>query len=319
MTASVEISDLNVWYPGEYEESVHAVRGVDLTVQAGESVGLVGESGSGKTTTMMAMARLLESSATVSGSVRIAGEEFLTLPERAVREHRWRELAVVFQGAMNSLSPVRRVGQQISDAMKLHGVAHGREAQRRTNELLTQVGVPTSAATRFPHELSGGMRQRVAIAMALGCEPRVLIADEPTTALDVMVQAQVLQLLRELATTRGLTFMLVSHDLSLVSEVCDRILVMYGGQIVEDAPRDQLFSSPRHPYTRLLLEATPDIDDPRIPTSIPGSPPRLDLPVVGCAFKDRCPIAVPECAEKEPALVELDQGSARCHRLDVLA
>jgi peptide/nickel transport system ATP-binding protein len=308
----LEVADLHVRFAST-GSAVHAVRGVDIRLEKGESLGLVGESGSGKTTTMLALSRLLPASARVSGSVRILGKEVLTATEKELRGRRWRDVAIVFQGAMNSLNPVRRVRDQIVEPMRLHDTATASQARQRAGELLELVGVGASAGDRYPHELSGGMRQRAAIAMALSCDPQLLIADEPTTALDVMVQAQVLQLLRELTASRGMSFVLVSHDLSLVSEVCDRIIVMYAGQVVEDAPTKELFERPRHPYTRLLLAATPDIDDQTPPTSIPGSPPRLDRPLVGCAFQDRCPDVFDLCREHEPALTITGAYAVRCH------
>jgi len=238
-----------------------------------------------------------------------------------MRAHRWVDIAIVFQGAMNALNPVRTVGAQIEEALELHGLARGATARRRIGELLESVGIPAQRAGRYPHELSGGMRQRAAIAMALSCQPKVLIADEPTTALDVMVQAQILELLDGLCREFGLALVLVTHDLPVVAQLCDRAVVMYAGRVAERAPVDQLYHRPRHPYTRLLFAATPDLDDLDQPVaSIPGAPPRLDRPIVGCPFRPRCDRAFEPCATEMPPLLTLeDGGSAACHLDSVVA
>jgi oligopeptide/dipeptide ABC transporter ATP-binding protein len=221
---------------------------------------------------------------------------------------------------MNALNPVKTVGSQIVEVLELHGLARGREARARTGELLQSVGIPAARAERFPHEFSGGMRQRAAIAMALACSPSVLIADEPTTALDVMVQAQILELLDSLCRNFGLALLLVTHDLPVVAELCDRAAVMYAGEIVEHGPVDALYHEPRHPYTRLLFAATPDLYGEGVPASIPGAPPRLDLPLVGCPFHTRCDRAFARCTGERPLLKELDGGrAAACHLNDVVA
>ena len=221
---------------------------------------------------------------------------------------------MVFQGAMNALNPVKTVGSQIVGPMLLHEIAEGAEAKARAGELLELVGIPAASAARFPHEFSGGMRQRAAIAMALACEPKLLLADEPTTALDVMVQAQILELLVRLTKELGLTMLLVTHDLPVVAQVCEQAAVMYAGRIAEAGPMDALFHDPRHPYTRLLFAATPDLYGEDAVVSIPGSPPRLDHAIAGCAFSDRCDRAFDRCASEVPAL--LDVGAAHraaCH------
>ena len=314
----LEVHDLHVWFDLARGGELHAVQGVDLGLDAGERFGLVGESGCGKTTTILALMGLLPPSASVSGRVLLDGENVLARGERSVAPHRWRDVAMVFQGAMNAFNPVKRVGEQIAEPMELHGIAEGRDARRQVGELLERVGIPAERAQRFPHEFSGGMRQRAAIAMALACKPKVLLADEPTTALDVMVQAQILELLVALADDFGLTLVLVTHDLPIVAQVCERAAVMYAGEIVESGPTDALFHSPRHPYTRLLFAATPDLYGTEEVASIPGAPPRLDRAIVGCPFRPRCDSAFGRCVDDRPALKPVATAqAAACHLNDV--
>jgi oligopeptide/dipeptide ABC transporter ATP-binding protein len=226
---------------------------------------------------------------------------------------------MVFQGAMNALNPVKKVGWQIAEPMAFHGIARGAAAHRRAGELLELVGIPAAAAERYPHEFSGGMRQRASVAMALACQPKVLLADEPTTALDVMVQAQILELLSRLSAELGLALVLVTHDLPVVAQMCDRAAVMYAGEIAETGPMEQLFHHPRHPYTRLLFSATPDLYGDEEVVSIPGAPPRLDRAITGCPFRPRCDMSLERCAEEHPALrpVGLSHGAA-CHRAELV-
>jgi peptide/nickel transport system ATP-binding protein len=226
---------------------------------------------------------------------------------------------MVFQGAMSAFNPVRRIGDQIAEPMELHEIAEGAPARRQVAELLERVGIPAARATRYPHEFSGGMRQRAAIAMALACKPKILLADEPTTALDVMVQAQILELLVALTDDLGLTLVLVTHDLPVVAEVCERAAVMYAGEIAESGPTDALYHSPRHPYTRLLFAATPDLYGEGEPVvSIPGTPPRLDRPIAGCPFQPRCDRAFSPCPTIHPELKTVAPGQeAACHLNDV--
>jgi oligopeptide/dipeptide ABC transporter ATP-binding protein len=314
----LEVRDLNVWFDLGGGNELHAVRGLDLSLEPGDRVGLVGESGCGKTTTILAMVGLLPPSASVAGSVLLNGVDLLARGEGSVRPHRWRDIAVVFQGAMNAFNPVKTVGAQIREPMELHGIASGPQASSATRELLELVGIPGSAATRFPHEFSGGMRQRASIAMALACRPKVLLADEPTTALDVIVQAQILELLVRLTSELGLTLLLVTHDLPVVAQVCDRAAVMYAGEIVESAPIDDLYHDPRHPYTRLLFAATPDLFGDEEVISIPGEPPRLDRPIHACPFRTRCDRAFDLCANQRPALRPVGiYRTAACHLNDL--
>ena len=314
----LEVRDLHVWFELERGGELHAVQGVTFKLAAGERFGLVGESGCGKTTTILALMGLLPASASVSGQVLLDGRDVLAQGEQSVAPHRWRDVAMVFQGAMNAFNPVKRIGEQIAEPMELHGIAEGRAARRRVGELLERVGISAERADRYPHEFSGGMRQRAAIAMALACNPRVLLADEPTTALDVMVQAQILELLVALADDFGLSLVLVTHDLPIVAQVCDRAAVMYAGEIVESGPTDALFHTPRHPYTRLLFAATPDLYGEEEVVSIPGAPPRLDRAIAGCPFRPRCDRAFGRCVDDRPALKPVAAGqAAACHLNDV--
>jgi oligopeptide/dipeptide ABC transporter ATP-binding protein len=314
----LQVDDLHVWFDLQGGGELHAVQGVGFTLERGERLGLVGESGCGKTTTALAVMGLLPPSASAAGRVLLEGVDMLAGGESTIRPHRWVDIAIVFQGAMNALNPVQTVGKQIVEALELHDLGRGSAARARTGELLESVGIPAARAGRFPHELSGGMRQRAAIAMALACNPKVLIADEPTTALDVMVQAQILELLDALCHELGLALVLVTHDLPVVAQLCDRSVVMYAGRVAEQGPVDALYHDPRHPYTRLLFAATPDLDDldGRV-VSIPGAPPRLDRPIDGCPFRPRCDRAFDRCSD-EPALVPVGDGrTAACHLTEV--
>jgi oligopeptide/dipeptide ABC transporter ATP-binding protein len=315
--ALLEVRDLHVSFDLPGGRRLDAVRGVSLSLGRGERFGLVGESGCGKTTTILALMGLLPPSATVSGTVALDGVDVLAGGEATIRPHRWIDVAMVFQGAMNALNPVRTVGSQIVEPMEVHGVATGAAAEARARELLEMVGIDPSAMQRFPHEFSGGMRQRAAIAMALACDPKILLADEPTTALDVMVQAQILELLVRLTEDFGLALVLVTHDLPVVAQVCDRAAVMYAGEVVESASMDRLFHKPLHPYTRLLFAATPDLDAQRRVASIPGAPPPLDRPIVGCPFQPRCDRAFDRCPVEHPALKDVEPAhAAACHLND---
>ena len=320
MSSLLEVEELNVWFDLPHGGTLHAVQGVSFTLDRGERLGLVGESGCGKSTTVLGLLGLLPPSAELSGRVLLDGVDILAGGEESVRPHRWVDLAIVFQGAMNALNPVQTVQAQIAEALEVHGLASGRAARARVGELLESVGIPRERGERYPHEFSGGMRQRAAIAMALACNPSVLVADEPTTALDVMVQAQILELLDALCRDFGLALLLVTHDLPVVAQLCDRSAVMYAGEIVEHGPVDALFHDPRHPYTRLLFAATPDLHGNGAPVSIPGAPPRLDRPLVGCPFHERCDRAFGRCTLERPLLRGLGgERSAACHLNDVPA
>jgi len=310
----LQVEDLHVWFQLAGGRELHAVQGVSFALEKGERFGLVGESGCGKTTTILAVMGLLPPNASVAGRVLLDGEDLLAKGESTVSPHRWVDIAMVFQGAMNAFNPVQRIGDQIAEPMELYGIAEAQNARRRVAELLERVGIPADRASRYPHEFSGGMRQRAAIAMALACNPKVLLADEPTTALDVMVQAQILELLVALANDFGLALVLVTHDLPIVAQVCGRAAVMYAGEIIEAGPMDALYHDPRHPYTRLLFAATPDLYGSGGVISIPGAPPRLDRAIVGCPFRPRCDSAFGPCDSIRPQLVRVGQDqAAACH------
>ena len=320
MTPLLEAEDLNVWFELPGGSELHAVRGISFALEPGERFGLVGESGCGKTTAMLTIMGLLPPNASVAGEVRLNGENILARGEESVSPHRWNDIAMVFQGAMNAFNPVQTVGAQIEEPMHLHGIAEGKMARRHVEELLERVGISKDRAARYPHEFSGGMRQRAAIAMALACEPKILLADEPTTALDVMVQAQILELLGSLADDFDLALMLVTHDLPIVAQVCDRAAVMYAGEIAEAGTIDALYHTPRHPYTRLLFAAIPDLHagGERV-ASIPGAPPRLDRPIVGCPFQPRCDKAFEPCPTVTPRLKRVGEAhDAACHLNDLV-
>jgi peptide/nickel transport system ATP-binding protein len=311
------VSELHVWFALPGGRELYAVRGIDFSVAEGERFGLVGESGCGKTTAILALMGLLPPNASVAGQVLLDGADLLERGEESVAPHRWREIAMVFQGAMNAFNPVRTIGEQIVEPMELYEVAEGKAALVRARELLEVVGIPGDRVSRYPHEFSGGMRQRAAIAMALACKPKVLLADEPTTALDVMVQAQILELLTALASDFGLALILVTHDLPIVAQVCSRAAVMYAGVIAELGSVDRLYHDPRHPYTRLLFAATPDLYGTDAVVSIPGAPPRLDRELIGCPFAPRCDRAFSPCPTVTPRLLEVEPDHvAACHLND---
>jgi len=295
-----------------------AVEDVSFDVFPGQTVGLVGESGCGKTTTLMSIMRLLPASGRItSGRVLFKEIDLLSLNERQMRLYRWKEMAIIFQGAMSALNPVMKVGDQIREAMILHDIMDHNQADERVGELLEMVGIPRTRRNQYPHEYSGGMRQRAMIAMALACAPELLFADEPTTALDVMIQAQILALLKEIQKTLGLSIVLVTHDLGVVAEVCDAVVVMYGGKVAESGTADQIYNEARHPYTRRLLASFPDLSRPMEQLAfIPGTPPSLtDLPS-GCRFQPRCPERIDACARIAPPLIEVARGhEAACHLL----
>jgi peptide/nickel transport system ATP-binding protein len=316
MSALLEVTGLRVEHRGN-----PIVDGVDLTLAPGEALGLAGESGCGKTTTALALMKLLPPALRQSGAIALRPpgvEEQINIDRRTeagMQFVRWRHVSLVFQGAMNALDPVQRIEAQIAEAICLHEPgAPARDVRARIAELLGTVGLPAAAGSRYPHQLSGGQRQRVMIALALACRPSLVIADEPTTALDVVMQAQILQLLERLREELGLALILVSHDLGVLAETCDRIAVMYAGRIVETGPVASVFEAPQHPYTRRLLASLPVIGGPReLAAPIPGAPPDPGTMPDGCRFRPRCPHAADRCLE-DPALREVAPGQlAACH------
>jgi oligopeptide/dipeptide ABC transporter ATP-binding protein len=291
--------------------TVRAVNDVSLSVDEGETLGVVGESGCGKSMTALSIMRLVPSGGkTVSGSIHFSDTDLLALPEEEMRHYRGKEIGMIFQEPMTALTPTMTIGRQISETMEVHLDLDRTAARERTVEVLNQVGIPSPEQryNDYVHQFSGGMRQRVMIAIAFCCHPRLLLADEPTTALDVTVQAQVLQLLRELATGSGLSTILITHDMGIVAGMCDRVAVMYAGRMVETAPVDALFETPLHPYTWGLLRSVPGLDTQRSQRllSIPGLPPDLANLPPGCNYWPRCPFVQDRCKEQDPAFGSVD-------------
>jgi peptide/nickel transport system ATP-binding protein len=307
--ALLEVRDLTVEYHTD-AGVFRAVENLSFQLEEARSLGVVGESGCGKTTAMLAVMRLLpEVGRIVGGEVLFEGTDILDLSPSELRRVRWEKISMIFQGAMNALNPVRTVGSQIEEVLLWHDTVPRGEAWDEVGRLLDLVGVSASRSNEYPHQYSGGMRQRAMIAMALACRPRIVIADEPTTALDVMVQAQILDLLQELQRELDLAIIIVTHDLGVVAELCDDVLVMYGGRMAEYATTDRIYNHASHPYTRRLLFAFPDIDDPRATlASIPGYPPPLDNLPPGCRFEPRCAEVVEGCAREIPQPVEVEPG-----------
>jgi peptide/nickel transport system ATP-binding protein len=318
MNPIVEIHDLSVRFRGE--RTVHAVNGVDLTLGQGEVLGLIGESGSGKSVTLRALLRLLPAHRTaITGTLRVAGRDVLELDEGALGEMRGGVVSMIFQEPMLALDPVYTIGDQIAETVVRHTGATWSAARQRALEMLEHVRIP-SARRRldaYPHEMSGGMLQRAMIALALSCRPKVLLADEPTTALDATVQIQILLLLRELQRELGMAVIFVTHDIGVAVEICDRIAVMYAGRIVESGTLRQVLASPAHPYTRGLLASTVRGERRARLQAISGAPPRLDHLPQGCAFAPRCTLAERTCHERDIAPITLSEGRmVRCVKAD---
>ena len=316
----LSVNDLRTWFYTD-QGVARAVDGVSFEVRAGETLGIVGESGCGKTVTSLSILGLLpQPPAKIEdgSSIRFDGQELLGLGERQMRALRGNEIAMIFQEPMSSLNPVYTVGNQISEALRLHRGMDRKAARKESVRLLGEVGIanPDQRVDEYPHQLSGGMRQRVMIAMALSCEPKLLIADEPTTALDVTIQAQILELLADLRGRHSMAVLLITHDLGVVAEVCDRVVVMYAGQVVESGDVHEIFADPRHPYTRGLLASLPSVDNPgqRL-VSIPGTVPNPTAWPSGCRFAERCSLSTEECARPQELLALGGEGrSARCWR-----
>jgi peptide/nickel transport system ATP-binding protein len=297
---------------------VHAVENVSFTVQPGEVIGLAGESGSGKSTIAHAMLRILQPPALITGGqVLFEGQDVLQLPMDQLEDFRWKKMAIVFQSAMNSLNPVMRIRDQLLDVMTVHGLSKT-DANERAAHLFELVGIEPARLDAYPHQLSGGMRQRAVIAIALALDPPLLIMDEPTTALDVVVQKDILEQIAILREKMGFSILFITHDLSLLVEFSDRIAIMYAGQIVERAPSRQLFEHPFHPYTVGLMNSFPSISgEKKKLTGIPGSPPDLVTPPSGCKFHPRCPKAMPICSQVDPVNTEISpERSVACHLYD---
>ncbi|OWR31509.1 peptide ABC transporter ATP-binding protein [Saccharibacillus sp. O23] len=297
---------------------IRAVDGIDLKISEGETLGIVGESGCGKSITSLSIMQLLPSKIgrIAAGEIRFKGEDLVRRSGREVRRVRGNRMAMIFQEPMTSLNPVIRIGRQVAESARYHLKIGRKEAETLAIEMLRKVGIsrPEQIVKQYPHELSGGMRQRVMIAMAMVCKPELLIADEPTTALDVTIQAQILDLMRELQREEGTAILMITHDLGVVAEMCDRVVVMYAGQIVEETDVRTLFRSPQHPYTRGLLDSLPQLSEGRERlASIPGQVPNpLELPA-GCRFAPRCPVKMRECEEAVPELLTTEEGhQCRC-------
>ncbi len=317
---SLSVRDLRVVFTAR-DSKVFAVDGVDLDVAPGEVVGLVGESGSGKSVTLRAIARLLHANATVSGRVTWQGQDLLTMPEEPMRRIRGCQIGIVFQEPMAALNPVLPIGLQIDESLVAHTTLDKSARRRRALELLDHVGIAAGATRlgQYPHEFSGGMRQRAMIAIALASSPALLLADEPTTALDVTIQDQILRLLLRLKDELGMALLLVTHDLGVVAETAERVVVMYAGRVCEAGPTAKVFAHPRHAYTQALLRAMPGTGAAQaklIP--IPGMAPRLDAPSPGCAFMPRCAVSEPLCATTRPGLIVEGAREMACYARDRL-
>jgi oligopeptide/dipeptide ABC transporter ATP-binding protein len=314
----LDVRHLSVTYASQARR-VYAVDDVSFSLERGEAIGVVGESGCGKSTVALALLGLLPKNAVVTGSVTLAGVDLLKLDNRRLRRIRGKEVAIIFQDPMTSLNPVMTVGQQLVEGLRIHLRLSRQDARKRALELLELVQIPRAAErfSAYPHQLSGGLRQRVMIAIAVGCRPKVLVADEPTTALDVTVQAQILDLLFELGQELGMAIVLVSHDLGVIGNAVDRVLVMYAGHIVESGPTMSVLRKPGHPYTSALLDAMVTLEGERQTElkAIPGSPPALSALARSCPFAERCEYVLPDCLAERPLLRDFASGrSIACVR-----
>lgn len=306
----LEIKDLTIHYVTE-EGTVHAVENMSLEVGKGETLGLVGETGAGKTTTALGIMQLVPDppGKIISGEIRFDGEDLLKKSQQELRKVRGNKISMIFQDPMTSLNPVMTVGDQIGEVIKLHQKVNAKEAWKKAQEMLETVGIPGERAKDYPHQFSGGMRQRVVIAIALACNPALLIADEPTTALDVTIQAQVLELMKKLKEEFKTSMIMITHDLGIVADVCDKVAIMYAGKVVEYTDKRKLFTNPKHPYTLGLFNSIPNIeeDEDRLKPIKGLMPDPTNLPT-GCPFHPRCPKAIEECSKKAPSTVEVEPG-----------
>ncbi|RLG86924.1 MAG: ABC transporter ATP-binding protein [Thermoprotei archaeon] len=306
----LEVKDLRVYYY-TLKGVVKAVDKVSFSVEKGETLGLAGESGCGKSTLGFSLLRLVPPPGRiVGGKILFEGMDVTAMPEDKLRrEYRWKRVSMIFQGAMNALNPVKTIGDQIAEAILAHEEnVTKREALERAAELLKMVGIEPRRIRSYPHELSGGMKQRVVIAMALALNPPLVIADEPTTALDVVVQAQIMNLLKRLKKEYGMSMILISHDLALIAEIADKVAIMYAGKIVEIGTAEQIYNNPKHPYTQGLIRSVPRLRGAKRLEWIPGQPPDLRNPPPGCRFAPRCPYAMDRCRREEPPMVEVEPG-----------
>jgi peptide/nickel transport system ATP-binding protein len=313
--ALLDVENLKMYYK-TMRGYVKAVDDVSFQVDAKESLGLAGESGCGKTSVALTVLRLLPWNAKiVDGRIDLAGEDIVKMSDSELRKRiRWKRISMIFQGAMNALHPTYNIGQQITEAILKHEKIRKEEALERATRLIELVGMEASRVERFPHELSGGMKQRAVTAMALACNPDLVIADEPTTALDVIVQAQVLEVMKELRNRLDISMLVISHDLSLIAETCNKIAIMYAGKIVENGDVVHIYTEPLHPYTKKLIKAFPSVIGPRTElSSIHGFPPDLLKPPQGCRFHPRCEYAMEICRKKEPPLIEVSNRRIACH------
>lgn len=312
----LELKNLKTYFKTS-QGIARAVDGVSFDLDHGQCLGIVGESGCGKTTTALSICRLLPKEGYIEGGrILLEGIDYTKLDEDEIKKHRWKDVSIIFQGAMNAFNPVKKVGWQIAECCMLHEGMSRDEAWRRAEDLFAMVGIARERVNQYPHEFSGGMKQRAMIAMALACSPKLIIGDEPTTALDVMIQAQILELLERLRKELKMGMILITHDLSILGETCDKIAVMYAGKIAEMGSVEDIFRLPAHPYTKKLLACFPNIDseEKTIPEGIPGYPPTLIDPPSGCRFCDRCDLAFDKCRVEEPEFTEIEKGHfVSCH------
>ncbi|MEF9922621.1 MAG: ABC transporter ATP-binding protein [Anaerovoracaceae bacterium] len=318
-TKLLEVKDLKTYFKTS-KGMLKAVDGVSFELNYGEALGIVGESGCGKTTSALSIAKLLPKEGDIyGGQILMEGCDMATLPEPEIRKRRWKDVSIIFQGAMNALNPVMTIGEQISEVIILHDGLSQEEAKKKAGDMLELVEIPRERIKQYPHEFSGGMKQRAMIAMALACDPKIVIGDEPTTALDVMVQAQILNLLEKLRRELNMGLILITHDLAILGETCDKIAVMYAGKIVESGTIEDIFDNPLHPYTQRLIKCFPKVGGSKeIPEGIEGFPPNLINPPKGCAFSPRCDCTCQRCGIDVPITNQISPShQVACHLMEV--